>query len=173
MVVEELIAQFEREYEVVLHPSYREFLLASVELFGREPTVNLDMDQLVSWPGVSQSCTPAGEPEAYSTEHWFANMGQLWGLKSIGAEVDEEYCWSKALMKHGYPIGAAFDGALFIQARTGECFHTSGDEWLEDQDHEELAALSSEDFFKEWGHHLVAADFREFYRRLCQQRGCR
>ena len=173
MGVQELIAAFEQKYETVLHPSYREFLIASVELYGREPTENIDMDALVAWPEVSLPGTAADEPEVHSIEYWLKDMGQLWGLKSIGLEIDDEYQWSKALMKHGYPIGTGYDGSLFIQASTGECFHTQGDEWLEDKDHEELAALSAEEFFAEWGHHPLAADFREFYRRLCEQRGCR
>ena len=168
--IEEKLARIEREYGMRLHPSYRDFLLASVEFCGGERRA-WSMDELVAWPGVSMPSAKAGRPNEDTIEYWLHDLAELWGIDSVLTEVDEEYRWSRALLSKGYPIGVGYDGSLYIQSSSGDVYHTYGDEWLEDEDHAELAKQSTEAFFKEWGHHHLANDFRAFYRMLCERRG--
>ena len=147
------LADLERGYGLTVHASYRDFVSAARELYGEGPR-SVHPEQLMAWDGVSEASDGQPEPDDEgSTAYWLHDLASLMLPADVRAVVDEATLWSRPLLRHGYPIGKAYDGSLYVQSVGGPVFRARGDEWLEDQDHEELADLSTDDFFAEWGHH--------------------
>jgi hypothetical protein len=116
------ISELEACYAFQLHPSYREFLTASAQMYGGGMDV-VDVQQLVAWGGVSEPAPGRSPPvDEDSSEYWLHDLVDLKLVGGIRAIVDEDYRWGPSLMDKGYPIGEGADGSLYIQSVTGDVY---------------------------------------------------
>ena len=152
------------------HETYGAFIDVFGDLYGAVGGV--DGGALVAWNGVAESAAGQAPPDDEDgAEYWLHNLARLYGLEEAEEAARDPHVWGVELLDKGYPIGVGFDGSPFIQSTTGAVYHCYGDEWIEEEDRDELRSLSVDAFFDEWGHHFLADDFQEFYRLLCRQKG--
>ncbi len=169
--LDEQLLNLKTNFGLELHETFISFLKASETIYDTSQK-SIQVGVLKAWEGVSTPGPAAEPPEDEDSDvYWIHEIAYIHRIDDIIEMLTEAYLWSPSLSSIGYPIARGYDGAVYFQGVDGDIWHGFGDEWIQYEDHAELAKLGMAGFLENWGHNYIESGYDAFYKVLCERLG--